>query len=953
MATPRDPLVGRREELAFLRDRLADARAGTGHVVLVCGPAGIGKTRLVEELAADAGGIQIGWGEAVDDAGMPPLWPWIRAVRDMPALRAALASVAAGAAQRDYVSAEDSAAATFTADTAVLDALAEQSRTGPGLLVVLDDLQWADGATLRLLERIAPEARRLPILVVAMHRDPSGGSVPGAIAHRATALSLRPLTQTEAAAMLSAAVDEADAGAVRQAASLSGGSPLFLATLARVAAEQLRGRMSWDEAVGEAPELRHLVAAAMRTVGTGAARAVEALSVLGPEAELDLLARLIGAGSPTAVREMLLPAVPAGLVEGLSSSSSQVRFAHALVRGAAYASLSPQRRADLHYRAAELLEPLATGRDERAGAVAQHWDRAGAPGRAVQWAVRAGDAARAAGAHEEALWYMRFALEAMDRGAGDVDIHVDRAELLLSLAREEYLAGRVGKSLDACALAADEGERTGRAAVVARSAIIVQGIGDFAVNLRIQDLCRRALALLGESAAPDLLARVEAQMACALVECGSFDEAGGWSQRALANAAASGDPDAELDAIRARAGRDVLPGFRPEMLELGARAIELAGPTGRPMAQLWGHVWRSDTAIHVADMTAAQTEIASMQALAERTGLPLVRWHLLRSKASVAALTGRFDASRRFASQAAEVAADWEDDTIRGTEIGQSVCLARLRGDPADLAPGWTGHLDDLGKLPQPARACFGTALLLAGRREEARALYQPLISTVTTMTDNLLAASLFDLTTLATSFDDAAGCSVLRHVISTRLPRSPVFGSGTVFYAGSVARLTGELDLGCGDYEAAVRHFEEGLLVDSRLGARPYLAWGQFGLARALVGSDDRARAVKLAHAAAAEARRLDMPGLLRATDAFLAEAAAEARAEDPLTTREREVAGLVAQALSNREVARALVLSERTVESHVRSILAKTGLTTRTELTRWFLELPRSNQFQRNLGP
>ena len=105
VATGRDPLVGRREELVFLRDRLADARAGSGHVVLVCGPAGIGKTRLVEELAAAADGMQIGWGGAVDDAGMPPLWPWVRAVRDFPVPRAALASVAAGAAQREYSSA--------------------------------------------------------------------------------------------------------------------------------------------------------------------------------------------------------------------------------------------------------------------------------------------------------------------------------------------------------------------------------------------------------------------------------------------------------------------------------------------------------------------------------------------------------------------------------------------------------------------------------------------------------------------------------------------------------------------------------------------------------------------------------------------------------------------------------------------------------------------------------
>jgi DNA-binding NarL/FixJ family response regulator len=73
-----------------------------------------------------------------------------------------------------------------------------------------------------------------------------------------------------------------------------------------------------------------------------------------------------------------------------------------------------------------------------------------------------------------------------------------------------------------------------------------------------------------------------------------------------------------------------------------------------------------------------------------------------------------------------------------------------------------------------------------------------------------------------------------------------------------------------------------------------------------------------------------------------FLADAAAKARAEDPLMVCEREVAELVAQAMSNRAVARTNVLSEHTVESHVRSIIAKTGLTSRTELTRWFLQQP-----------
>jgi hypothetical protein len=138
-------------------------------------------------------------------------------------------------------------------------------------------------------------------------------------------LSLRALTQNEAAAMLSAAVDRADPAAVRRAAGLSGGSPLYLRTMARVAGEQLRGRASWDDAVGEAPEFRHLVAAAMRAAGPDAARAVEALSVLGPEAELEHLTRLLDLGSTVAATELLQPAAPAGLVEGLSSAGGRVR----------------------------------------------------------------------------------------------------------------------------------------------------------------------------------------------------------------------------------------------------------------------------------------------------------------------------------------------------------------------------------------------------------------------------------------------------------------------------------------------------------------------------------------------------------------------------------------------------------------------------------------------------
>ncbi|MBM7784082.1 ATP-binding protein [Tenggerimyces flavus] len=921
--TSTDALVGRQEELALLRRRLASARAGSGHLVVVSGPAGIGKTRLVEELVRDC--PVVGWGAGLVDAGMPALWPWVRAVRDWPSPRDAVAALVGGSTQHGYGSAEEAAASTFTADTAVVDALAEQAAASPGLVVVLDDLQWADAATLRLLDRLGAEIRRLPLLVVGTHRD--AAALPAD--RSAEVVNLGPLSPTEAAAMLSTAVEGADQAAIGRAVELSGGSPLYLRTLTKVAVEALRGDRDWDGATGAAPELRHLVAAAMRASGPRVAADIEALSVLGPVMEPDVVARLLGVLSASAVVERLLPAVPAGLME--VHSGDRVRFAHALVRDAAYASLSPSRRTALHRLAAELLEPLAVGRDERAGTVARHWLLAEEPERAVGWAIRAAAAALAAGAYEDAASYLQLAL--------DTGSTADRAELLLDLARALYLAGRIQQSAEACVQAAVEGELSGRAEVVGRAAIVIQGVGHPDVNQRLEDLSRRALRMPDCEMAPELRARVEAQLACALFEREADDEAAQWAADALERATASGDPNAELDAIRAYAWRYRQPRHDPEVIELGQRAIDLAARTARPLSALWAHTWRSDAAIHQADMAWAQRELGEMRTLADRTRLPLVRWHVLRREATIAALVGDFGTSRERSARANEIAGDWQDVSIRFTRFGQSLSLALLRDDPADLMPGWTDFLGGVRGYPLVAQTAMAVGLRLSGRSDEALDLYRSLIGRLDEMRTGLGPPALSYLAELAVAFDDPDGCRGVRTQLEDIFGGAVAIGAGTVAYLGSLGRVLAELDLGCGEISAAVAHYEEGLRVDALLGARPYVALGSLGLARALFASS-LPRAVSLARAAAAEARRLDMPGLLRAADAFLTEAAAASRSASPLSPREREVSALVAQALSNRDIASRLVLSERTVESHVRSILAKTGLTTRTELVRWHLE-------------
>lgn len=927
-----DPLFGRQQELALLRRRLAEARSGTGQLVLITGPAGIGKTRLVEEVAAEVRG-PVGWGTALADAGMPALWPWTRALRGWPGPAAAIAALAAGAGERGPASVEDAAAATFAADTAVVDALADCATAGPGMLIVLDDLHWADQATLRLLDRLAAEIRRLPLLLVGTHRESSGDGFADSPAHRASELvGLGPLSPAESAAMLSASVAQADKAAVRHASRLSGGSPLLLRTLARVAGGQLRGRLAWDDTVGEQPELRHLVAVALRTAGPEAAALVAGLSVLGTEAEAGLLADLVG--GPGSVLDRLRPAVPAGLLQ-LPATGTRVRFAHGLVRDAVYASIPAVRRTELHRAAALLLEPQAVSGDDQAGAVATHWQRAGEPGQAAVWAIRAADSARVAGGYAESARYLQLALDA------GPDAAVDRAELLLDLARVQYLSGRLEDSIATCLEAADEGDRTDRGDVLCRAALIVQGLAHPAINRQLLGLCRRALDRLGADGPPRLRARVEAQLACVLLELDLIAEAGPASRIAYDHAVAAGDADAELDALRARVSLEWRPGRDAEAVAIGRRALDLAERTGRPLAQLWAHIWCSDGAMHLADAATAQRELAAIELLADRTGLPLVRWHLLRRQATQAALVGDFVRCRRRAAEAAEIAADWGDQSVYFTHFGLSIFLAGVRGDPADLSPGWTELLRDLSQFPLVGKAALAQALLLVGRREEAASLYRAALPGVDDPNRVMATAVLAFLSELAVALGDTDTCGSLRRLIEETFGSTVIMGSGTVYYTGAIARILGGLSLALGDTTAAIEQYETGLRIDERIGARPFLAHGHLGLARALTANGAYRDAAQHARTAAELARRLDLPGPLRAAEALLAALLPNERSADPLSGREREVLGLVAQALTNREIADRLVLSERTVESHVRRILAKTGLTTRTELTRWHLGL------------
>ncbi|WP_448627935.1 ATP-binding protein [Geodermatophilus sp. URMC 64] len=913
--------VGRTAELAELTGRIAAAADGRGGLLLLSGPAGIGKTRTVEEAVAAAPAVA--WGRCVDDPGAPPLWPWRRVTRTLPGVRAVMAGALSGVDE-----AADLDVARFALVATTTEALLDAAEPD-GLVVVLEDLHWADETSLRLLRHLAGELHGSRLLVVGTYRDPAGpagdrldGALPDLLRWPATrALPLAPLTEDDVRAYLPGAPADVVGAAHRR----SGGNPLYLRAVARAPVT--------GNGDGGA-ELRHLVRTTLTALPPTVLDLLDTAAVLGEEVDAGRLAAVTGR-PPDEVRAALDVAVRAGVLTAVPDVPGRRRFAHAIVRDAIHGDLSPSTREELHRRAAEALEQFAGDDDTGAGVVAGHWLRAAAEPatlrRAASWARRAAVAATRSLAFEEAARFLVTALDAADRAGTEA---WDRAELLLELATAEFRAGRFGEALEHAVAASDLAAACGRPELLAPAALTVHDIAAPGFPPAVLRMCERALA--DPSLPPALRARLLAQEASVLTDAGRLGAAAESSAGALGLAEESGDPEAVLDAVRARmkASPDALP--REERMRLGLLAIEHAATTGQPLVELWGAKWRIDAALEAGDTTTVDDELARITALARRTRLPLVRWHDLRLRASVAALFGRFDEALALNEEARVVGEDdlAQDISAAGMSGAFVYQHALVTGVPMELDanPVRLLALADDVPIVQASRA---VTALVGGLHDEAAARYAQLRGRMTERDFVRSTGVAETLVPLVEEFGDVDAAGAVAGIIAELAPMA-ARGAG-VYCCGSLEVLLGRLAAVRGEWDEAVAHFEESLAVDTRTGARPAAVNDRVGLAGALLErgrSADLPRARELARTAQAEARLLGMPGPERRAAELGERAGRAARAADPLTEREREIAELVAEALTNRQIAGRLVLSERTVESHVRNILGKLGLANRTEI-------------------
>ncbi len=403
---PHDPgaaIVGRRDEILDMTSAFEEMLRGRARFAVIEGEPGIGKTRLLEELsrAAVDAGATVRWGHCHEGGAAPAFWPWLEVLR-------AIVDVSdAGHGLDEQLGlllaptgdvADAPGADRFRLFEAVARALEDAARHAP-LGIVLDDIQWADPASLELLEFLAGRLAESRILIAAsvreLERTDAVVSALAALTRRpgTRRLQLRGLDESDTAVLVERATGRAPAAAVVRAIhDRADGNPFFVGELARLVVADVAGSdEELVERAGVPAGVRDVVRRRLARLPDATREVLQAAAVVGREAELEPLRRVADRELERCLDD-LEPAIASGLLIEVPDAPATFRFAHALVREVVLEEVATLRRARLHLRAADAIVDIGGDTDDNAEILAAH----------LWAAVSLGDRRRAAGALERA-----------------------------------------------------------------------------------------------------------------------------------------------------------------------------------------------------------------------------------------------------------------------------------------------------------------------------------------------------------------------------------------------------------------------------------------------------------------------------------------------------------------------------------------------------------------------
>jgi DNA-binding CsgD family transcriptional regulator len=798
--------------------------------------------------------------------------------------------------------------ALFDAVARFLVTVAEEA----GLVLVLDDVQWADADSLALLAHVTREVTRGRLLVVATVRPAERDLALGGLV-----IELFGWDAAEVGAALGGVPDPDFVAAV---ARRSGGNPFFVGELVRAGTAALRVPSA----------VRDVVRARIRRLPAPCRALLGAAAVLGRDVDAALLSAVTGVGG---VLDDLRPALDDGVLDHPAGRVG-LRFTHDLVRESVLADLATAEQARVHLAVVATLTPSADDPDvvaelaHHALAALPAGDRVAATG----WARRAAEVAHSRLAYDEAARLLADALAA----GRPVLSPAERLSVLLELARARGLAHDVAGAIATFTEAAELARATGDAAGLACAALGLPEVSEGTWLDAVRGWCEEALRGLGDGDSP-LKARLLAQVAHSGLFGGDARAIADAGAAALAMAERLDDPASLSIALRARQLAHSDADGNAERLALGGRMLALGERTGDPEAVLWGRLWRFDALLQAGRVTDAETELVAVEPVVSVLRRLLPRLHLLRGRVALAQGRGRFAEARALNDEAAAIAEQGghfgASATARSLRIG---IAAATGGDPGDLE--WLRtHPSRMEPMAALTRGQMTHLLLGRGEQAEAREWYASLPEVGAAQIPSFMVLPLEGMRAqLLPDFGDAPTAEAVHKALLPYADLHLVGGAGAIMTMGSVRLALGYAATVAGKPDVAVRHLRTAVAVDDEAGlAHPAtLARHQLAVAlRARGRPSDVDESIGVLAQAEAAAERLGMAPLR----ARIAELRAGADDGGVLSRREAEIAELVGRGLTNRQIAAGAHISERTVETHVGHVLAKLGFTRRSEIAAW----------------
>ena len=840
MAQARKPrIVGRDEPLRRMSEVISRSSRGVRAAVLVSGGAGIGKTSLIKAAIeeSESAATIVGWGTCWQGEGAPGFWPWMQAFGGL--FRGVGSEAAVAVAGRDVDTlallirdlgrpVEDATHDPDRNRLLLLDAAArwlESLGEDHHVVIVLDDLQWADSSTFDLLDHVMAARVAARLLVIGAYRDDELASDASerlvTAGMHAEHIHLEGLTVQGVEELVATIHDRATARTLApDLHRRTGGHPLFVGELARLPEVEIGGPL---------PALvTGAVARRLDSLPDESLRLLDAAAVLGNRLLPDVLGAVADL-SPAEAVDALEPAIEAGVVG--SPAEGEFWFAHDLFRETLYGRLSVSLRTELHGRVGDALESRQVrGASVSPGDLADHFTRAartGDPSKAIRWARRASQDERRRSAFAEAAGHLRRARSA----ATDAGWRIE-PELLVELLKDEAESeARSGDPNVARGLLAEAAEAAPGPVQRADVALAVQRLGAKFAAPRSEIIGQLESAMEGVSGIDvTRQAKLMAALARELRHSVAADRlrAGPLSEQALAIGRESNDDETLVACLLARHDALWVPGTGEERARIGSEIASVGSRLGDPDRIAEGLILEANGLLECGSAGFRSILDRWFSVLEERDE-PRDRYMITTRRAALALLEGDTDRAEASMFEAARIGEEIHEPDTGNVLMSQRVALARARQDPeelrvlaADAVQWWRG-------APALAHAVAAGAYSVAGDSEAARrAVATALASGGWKSEDSYLRSVLVPhLSEAAAALGDSALCRDLLADVEPLVACCGVNGA-VVAFAGPFAHSAGILAGALGDRETANALLSESVAIAQRIGANVWVEQGR-----------------------------------------------------------------------------------------------------------------------------